>query len=106
MARHANATRPSNTAACAASPLPPARMLALASFDADGEPARLAEVAMLGDSVFFGQDAGLDVAARKVGDRVATRLVKQHDVLAVDHVLITELDTHPPQERLGVQNPL
>ncbi|MDT5303883.1 MAG: hypothetical protein QOG79_7307 [Mycobacterium sp.] len=61
---------------------------------------------MLGDSVFRGQDVGLHIASRKVGDRIATGLMKKDDVLAVNDVLFTELDAHPPPERLGVQNPL
>ena len=84
----------------------PRRVIGLASVDADGEPSRLAEVAMLGDSLFCGQDAGLHIAARKVGDRIAARLMKQHDVLTVDDVLIAELDAHPAAQWLRVQDPL
>jgi hypothetical protein len=83
-----------------------ARVIGLTSVDADAEPSRLAEVAMLGYTIFCGQDAGLHIAARKVGDRVATRLMKEYNVLAVNDVLITELDAHPTPERFGVQNPL
>ena len=61
---------------------------------------------MLGDSLFCGQDAGLDITARKVRDRIAGRLMKQHDVLTVGDVGVAELDPHPAAQRLRVQDPL
>src|ERR1700704_2196197 len=86
--------------------VPPRRVIGLTPVDADGVPVRLTEVAMLGDSLFCGEDAGLDVAARKVGDRIAARLVQQHHILTVGDVPVAEADPHPAAQRLREQNPL
>ena len=61
---------------------------------------------MLGDSVFCGQDAGLDIAARKVRDRIAGRLVQQHNVLTVGDLGVAEPHPHPAPQWLRVQQPL
>ena len=44
--------------------------------------------------------------ARKVGHRVATRLVQQHDIFAVGDPLVAEPHPHPAPQRLGEQQPL
>ena len=61
---------------------------------------------MLGDSVLDDQELRPDIASRKVGDRIAARLVKQHDVFAVDDPLVAEPHPHPAPQRLSEQQPL
>ena len=60
---------------------------------------------MLGDPIFGVEHAGLDVTVREVGDRVAARLVQQHDVFAVGDPLVGKLHPHPAPQRLGEQQP-
>jgi hypothetical protein len=49
---------------------------------------------------------GGDVHAREVRDRVAPRLVEQHDVIALGDPGVGEPDAHPPAERFGVNEAL
>jgi hypothetical protein len=52
------------------------------------------------------QHARDDVLAGKVGDGIASRLVQQHDVLAVCDPLSAEPNAHATAEGLGEQQPL
>jgi hypothetical protein len=46
-----------------------------------------------------------DVVTGEVGDRIAPRLVQEHDVLAVGDPFCAEADPHAAAERLGEQQP-
>jgi hypothetical protein len=53
-----------------------------------------------------GQRVVGDIGVREVGDRIATRFVQQHDVLAVGRPVPAESHPHPAALRLGEQQPL
>ena len=80
-------------------------MVSIALARRDSEPAHLAEVAVLGDSLLHRRGSGQHVRMRKVGHRVAARLIQEQDAFAVGNPLVGEPNPHPAPQRLGEQQP-
>jgi hypothetical protein len=71
----------------------------------DGEPAGVAEVAVLRGAVLVDENAGPDVADREERDGIVTGFVQQQHVVAVGDPLAGELHAHAAAQRFGEQQP-